>query len=608
MKKMILLLGIVLLTQSIQAQDTLIMKDGSRALAQIIGMDTENIRYKSWTNLSGPIWVKSRQDVQMIKRASRVVLEQGETLNFTDCTNIPDGACLSGNEIVGQIDGMYARTKDLGVAKEEFVTYLTSLPSCIKKKCIYKYYLKRYEQSRDMGVVDYMLQDGETYLLLGGEDQMAEVVETLVLMYAADGKEEKMTWWMDYFKAYSEENDNLFAEYIKRLENTKEGIVHPHYWEDELKGKWVMLNRVSNNGTYGRDSHTECPLILDVHDVSISTGAYLVVPSQKVPLRQENPLSLYSGQINNSQSIFFNGRAYYSLFQFASMNISDGRWKTELAHIIMDNTRETSEEMRDLLRRSKASPEEILKGEVAVAVTTATINLLASNMNTSSKTNEVYNVLVYPNKPNVMNAFVSHVSAKTITPADASQNPRVIYNQYVKDKKSYMVRWEESDSVCFVSANGNPITLHPVDKNNPVLDEYWRIGFKHSILNPTIFLPLLGCDALAAAAIVHGIQLMKASNARDEYGNKIPNGMGGFVYDKEMDRKGFYYMYGGAMVCMVANMATFKIIGTHRNRAYNELNLRNMEKLRQKASVSLSMTPTYCPEDNAIGANINLSF
>jgi hypothetical protein len=171
-----------------------------------------------------------------------------------------------------------------------------------------------------------------------------------------------------------------------------------------------------------------------------------------------------------------------------------------------------------------------------------------------------------------------------------------------------MVRWEESDSICFVSRNGNPITLHPVDENDPVLDDYRRIEYNHSILCPKVFLPFLGCDALAVVSFIHGRKLYDMSFARDEYGNKIPNGLGGTVFDENLFHKGFLYMFGGIMGCLAANTAILITVSNQRNKAFDELNLKNMEKLRRKASTQLSMSPTYYPENNALGVNVNLSF
>ena len=558
---------------TIHAQDTLVLRNGQKELIQLISENADGVRFKKWSNMNGPTWVKKKDEIKEIKRVKIILQSEGEDLSFS--YNNQD--CMSGGIIVYSIDALYKSNEVPTTIQSHMMSYVKELPQCVNLEKIHNYYLNLFEQSKTIGNTDVILQYGQTYLFLGGEDKMLDIVEVLVLMYADRNNEEMVSWWLDFLEHYSEENENIFDEDIARLRQEVDDL--QHNFERDLCGNWVLLNRVTDKWTYG----VSCPMILRVEDLSKANGAHLIQP--QYAMRKDE--GLFPDPINTSQGIFFNGQANYSIFQFSSEIINDRRGWTDFSHIVMENTRKTAVEMNATIFSSDADFDEKVNYGIIVALTSATINAMVSNMNTSSKYTEVYNVYVYPNKPKVMNTIVTHVSTETLSPNSAYASPKVIYNEYVKNKKSYMVKWEEDDSLFFVAANGGLLSFSKTD--DPTNAEYWDVLKNHSFRNPSYLLPSLCGTALSLWAIIEGF-------------NKLVTNSG------DVTTLESFIFYGGAMALCFSWEIPKKIMEKKRRDAFDEINRRNIAKLRQKASASLSLSPSYYSENNAFGAAVNISF
>lgn len=582
MKKVVLLTIMIVSALVTDAQDTIVFRTGEKVIARVLSESPTEVSYKQWTNLSGPTWKKQKSGISAIKRGPRTAIQFGQTLDFSvNGTGKMKTKCLSGEEIVRHIDSIYTSSRNLDNVGKSMQGYMESLPSCIRKQSVQKYYLDRYDASKASGIAEYILQDGETYLLSGGEERFVEVLEDIVMLYSSIQVESFVTWWMNYLESYSKENEDIFVEDIVRLQKESSDILHPYKWSEDIQGKWVLLDKVGN-------SHDVSDfLIVEVNDVDRPEGgAHLVESSGKVRLQGSHTPSLgnlYTGQINTSQDIFFNEVSQYAIFQFASQQLKDRRWATDLVHGVQDANRKNEVEMRATISTSDASIGEKMAADVMVTLSTAALNGLVSRLNVSSTYTRVYSFTVFPNSPNVMNALVSYTSVKVETPNTAGGQPKQYYNDYVTNKKSRLVRWEEEDSVFFVSANGKPITLTPMSLDDPTLDDYRHIKDRYSLKNPALFLPLIVGD-------MAGIWMITSAS------------------DVSSKKEFSYKMGGGVLLCIVATLTPIIIMKNGREFAYYELNRKNLAKLRRKASASLTLSPTYCLDRNALGAAVNLSF
>lgn len=610
MKKIYIFCVLLFLSYFASGQDTLIMSDGNRLVVKILDITNEKIQYKTWSNLNGPTWTKSLTNIESIirfKENRKDVVE--ETLNFTTCNaNLPKTNkknVISGNTIVRAIDSLFVANDDnVFFAQRRILQYVDALPEYINRQCIEKYYLGRFDRAVSSEDITSIVQCGNIYLLLGAEEEKPRVMETLIMIFAAGGDERKTNDMLERLKEYSAQNDNMLDEDIAHIAKETHAFLHPRRFEDDIRGKWVLLEKVSYDGFSTKTLYS--PLILEINNVGLNTGAHLLDPEQKVPRPKDvcNPHLAYNRQINTSQALFCNGQSRIVAVQFASLNIKDRRWLTDLSHNLLSQNQDTRAKMNATIASSKADWGDKMAASAITSLTTSALDALYKSINTSSKTDNVYNMVLFPRTDDVLNAYVSHVTVKTITTENA--NPRSVYNEYVKDKRMRFVRWEEADSLFFVSANGRPITLGELPVDDPVLDEYWQIRKKHSLGNPAYLLPLLGGNAIGAFLIIKGAGMDEF--IRDAYGNKIPNGLGGYLFDDKILGRKIGALVGGGILCFATTIAVPKIMFDNRGNAYMDINRRNLEKLRQKAKVSMSISPSYDPYNNSLGANINLSF
>ena len=529
------------------------------------------------------------------KEQSSIIQEETEIHDFTACDlkttqKNKKGEKLPGSSIVSKIDSIYdVRSDSPTLTRRDISQYIRSLPEYIKLECIEKYYLERFDKAVSNEDANMVIQYGETYIYLGAEEELPRVAETLAKVFASEGDEAKSKMMIDKLKEYSAQNDGLLEEDIACIDNEVNALLHPRRFEDDICGKWVLLENISHEGFSSKSLYS--PLILEINDVSQGTGANLIEPEQRVPRPKgvTNPLLAYNKRINTSQAIAFDGQNKCVALQFSSLSIKDRRWLTGLSHDLLEQNRDTRAKMKATIVSSNASIEEQLAASAMTALTTATLDVIYKSLNTSLKTENVYNMILFPRTKDVLNAYVSHIAVTTATTENT--NPQSRYNEYVKDKRMRFVRWEEEDSMFFVSSNGRPITLREISLDDPLLDEYKQVKRKHSLKNPAYFLPLFGSYTVGAILIING-----AEKLRDAHGDEKKNG------------RSIATICVGGIMCYASTIAVTITMRFRREWAYMDINRRNIEKLRQKAKVSMSISPSYDPSNNSMGANINLSF
>lgn len=609
MKKTLIASALLLLTITASAQDTIVLKDGSRFLVKILNMDADGVHYKIWTNLDGPTWTKSYTSIKFVKRQG-VTATKSDTpkplkLDFSRCGEpVPtenkkkdkakkqkEKPCITGDEIVRTIDSIYRGDRNnTAAAWRDIPLYINGLPSCIKRQCIEEYYLNQFNNAVTSKNENGIIYFGEIYLYVGGESELPMVSSVLATIFASRGNEQATNTYIDKLKQYSAQNDNMLDEDITKLQKETYALLHPRRLEDDMKGKWVLLEKISYKGF--SDEKLYSPFILEIKNVRKETGAHILLSQQEVP-KQKNmitPSLAYNKQINTSQALLFDGNNRYAAIQFASVLVKDRRGNTDLAHTILESNRDTRAQMNATIISSKASIEDKLAASVMTVLYTGAVDILARSLNTSSKTDEVYNMVLFPKNDNVMNAYVSYVSVTTTTTERG--NPNSVYNENIKDKRMQLVRWEESDSIFFVSKNRQPITLSSISANSTLLEEYYQIKRKYSLSNPKILVPFVALNVVGVIMIRKGIKTM----------NDVMPGEG----DKYMNGLGISSI--GVLAFTIGDVAIPSICVNKQKKIYMDINRRNIEKLRQKASASVAVAPTYEPQYNTFGASVKLSF
>lgn len=121
MKKSILVIISFFIANICSAQDTLIVKVGENMLAKVIEVNTLEVKYQKFENLSGPIYTVVKSDLLMIR------YENGTKVIFSDLKN--EGSVLNSNQDLfaqGQADASknYSGYKPAGTV----VLITTSIP------------------------------------------------------------------------------------------------------------------------------------------------------------------------------------------------------------------------------------------------------------------------------------------------------------------------------------------------------------------------------------------------------------------------------------------------------------------------------------------------
>lgn len=586
MKKSLLISILATLAIYLHAQDLIILNNGEKIEAKITEVSETEVRYKKWTNLSGPIWVKKMSEIEHIKYQKDRLLKQwtfkeGELWDFTNCSSTSEvypnpSRYISGNEIVSMIDFYYFNAQ-----KGKINSYIDKLPSSINEECIQQYYLEQFYYACDNENEHDIIKYGETYIIIDGEDELPTVLPIVAKIYALQGNETKANLLINEFEYYSKANDDLFNDDVTQLKQETHEILHPRRMEDDVKGVWVNIDDYLPK--YGAGAGIFNPTILIINDVAKPNGANLIKFMQPITLVKEDGKQIISfhESINTSQGISFNGKANLIALQFASEHITDNTWLTGIASIGAEGTRQFNAEMTATIWSSNRTASQKFTTDLATSIILQGIENLFSKMNYSSRKIENYSIILTPKSENIMNAQVWHIE-QTV------DNEGHVYNgNNYENKKKQFVRWEDSDGLLFVSRDKKPITLHPLVDDDPILDEYKMIKKKTSFWRPQYSIPFFVGNAA-------GVYLLYASI------NTLTT--------EHNDLKFFGLFMGGFTTILVSSLVPPLRASAKREHLYNEYNMRNLEKLKRKAQTEVSVAPLYNPANNAIGASVNLSF
>ena len=159
---------------------------------------------------------------------------------------------------------------------------------------------------------------------------------------------------------------------------------------------------------------------------------------------------------------------------------------------------------------------------------------------------------------------------------------------------NHFVKWEESDSVIFISQNGKPVFAgQTLSKDSPLLDDYKAIKKKYSFWQPKYLIPSVIGIGVGSYCIGHSISLM-SSSIKEDSNKKITQGL-------------VWGCVGGGVLGGVLGYILDTKISWGRKNAYKEINKRSMERMKKKAN-SLSVQPTLNPLYNAVGMDVSVTF
>ena len=592
MKRLVFFIAMALIYSASLGQDLIFLVNGEKIEAKITEVSETEIRYKKWSNLSGPIWVKKTSEIERIKYQKDRLLKQwtfkeGERWDFTECKSIShiksnSNRSISGNEIVSMIDFYYFNAQE-----DKIKSYVDNLPSNINKNCIQQYYLEQFYHACDDENEQNIIKYGETYMLIDGENELPTVLPVVAKIYALQGNEAKANQLVDEFEQFSKANDDLFDNDIAKLRQETYDLLYPLRFVDDVKGTWVNIN--SKASPYGAITN---PMILIINDLVINNtvnpnGGLLIKAGQGVDLVSINGKQTISlnKPINFSQGVSVNEKSHIVALQFASEDIKDRTWLTDIASIGVESSRQLGADLSATIWSSNAPTSQKVLNSVSTGLFVAAMDNFFKELNYSSRSLEDYKIVITPLSDNVLHAQMSHYSVT------ADNEGHIYEGDNYQNKTARFVRWEDTDNLMFVSWNGKPITLYPVANDNPVLNEFNTIIRKTSFWRPQYSIPFFVGNAT-------GVYLIYASIERLI---NLPN------YDSfDWGYAGLFA--GGITTIIVSSVVPPTRASTKRNRLLRELNEKNLEKLKSKAQTEVSIAPIYNPTNNAVGASVNLSF
>ncbi len=522
----------------------LIFTDGSSMEVSLVEVNDDVVRYKNWSYLNGPTWIKPRSYVADIK-------QDNITLDFSDDKSTGYNKIISGNEIVRHIDSLYYNNYSTGnviIASRDIPIYIKSLPNNINLKKIHGYYFEKLEQAQKTANDDEIIRYGEIYMYVGGEKNIEGVIRQVAVIYASRGNEDMVNNMIEKLRILSFENDNVYDAYVKKLEIETYKLLHPISPEDEYIGTWIEV---------AEKYHGINPLILKINDTKDPyNGVNMLENDAILTLKKHDSKKyiVYPNMINVSQVSSYRGDLRRYQMQFSSDSVSDFSWMLDYQTKLLEyNSKKTATDLANAKLKNKSQKE---------IFTETYANVLSSQLLQVSIQNLSY---TYANAKHYLFSLSEPISTNFIIAQEEHSKIQSSATRYGSDiygfddhKSVIFVRWEEKDSLVFVSQNYEPITLTPFKKNDPLLRDYYKIKKSTSFAHPKYFLPFLAGCALS----------------------------GYFMYLGVINDKGSAFVtgiVGGAVATLSASIAIPILLSEkHRKKKFAELNSLNYEKVKQK--------------------------
>lgn len=436
-------------------------------------------------------------------------------------------------------------------------------------------YLQLYEQACKEQNIENIIYYGEKYIHSGGEEKVLDVVYVISMAYAIQYDTNRINYWYDYLKNYSEENDDLFEEELVRLQHDTEEMLKSKKWEKDIAGTWVCID-----DDVEPEPYPFSPTILTIFDASKPDGAKLIDCNQGIlSTKDDGKISFeYPQSLNPSQGIILDGKNEMLSLLFSSEEIKDNTWKTDIASIGFDFSQELRSTFDASIIASDMSTGQKIGAGFTTGLLIAGLDNIFRDMSYSYHSFELYKFLLTQSTENVIDIRVSHRYKYVDSYGQVRDG-----NNYDNKKKTF-VRWRDDDSIIFVS-NRNIISVNPIDKKDPVLNDYYSIKRKTSYWNPRYLIPRWIGYALGGYLIYYGID---ASSYSEAYRAT--------------------FILGGVLTALTSFTISLIRSDKKRLKSFREYNLSNIEKLRRKANSELSFSPCYNPNYDAVGASANLKF
>lgn len=431
---------------------------------------------------------------------------------------------------------------------------------------------------------DSLEQTCKTVIIMNDTTNMPMAYEGLSQIYAMRGDTHKLKKVLDNYECLSSKlSGNPYKDVIEQLRDEYDDVLHPIPFSERVRGLWVSYDVYNRFSTY--------PYItLNINDITNNNGIQLVHSPGETPI--QNSLALYP--LRTSQ--YIGGYDGYIEAVFGSEKLNRG--DDSFAKSGFESTRKFRAEMRGNIATSKADFSKKLAVSVTTELTASLLDALFSSTAQSYKQVAALNLQLEQESPIVLKGSAEYYNY-VVSVDQMYYKPRPVYSG-----EMHFVKWESSDGVYFIDNGGNINSVTPISQLD--LTDYNEIKEKYSWKRPKYWLPIVGGELLGAAMMTGGIMICSNATKKDANGNP--------VYDEDGIKEVDTGKIVGGVFSIVAGIITMELFPViisqnrinRRSLAFAALNLENMQRLEQKAK--LSIQPDIDSGNKSLVLNTNIKF
>ena len=471
-------------------------------------------------------------------------------------------------------DGSYTQITDT-ISK-----YFAGLPQAFKKESITKHYYDAIVDASEQDGQDLaLLRNGIIQIALGEPTEMETAYTAVAMYYANANDKDNLSRILKFFDEYSQQHGNAYKHVIEQLNKEYDEILHPVPFTEKVKGTWAMVNHTGDMGfPYS---------IITITNLKQQRGGISMI---NFPGRDNATSDKKVVSLKNSQMI--EGEDGHITAAFGSGHIKEGG--SGFAQGGYEMTRQIRADMAGEIASSEGSlGEKVLQSIVTEGVSSILDGLFSLTVSSGYQRNAVLNMELHQTSfSNVLQGSIQYWDYKRPGDQPNFRTPPPIYNGYAN-----YVRWEPEDGVFFVNHKGKVYSVTQTSELD--LTEYKKIKKKYALTQPRYILPIIAGEIAGASLMGWGISRMvkEIRNSKDEDFGKI---RGKDILTCAMVSTG-----------LILSIAIPVEINNSRKRnrewAFRELNGKNLTKLRNKATMSVSIAPAI-NIDNTYGLSANIQF
>lgn len=480
-------------------------------------------------------------------------------------------------------------------AKVQITSYIQLLPNKLKKELTTAFNEKFIAACKNEAS-ELALETGWLSILIDEESNSNMIYEVLSTLYGDKGEKDNLEYTLNLLESYSIIHNNKYENQLDELKEKYKDVLHPKSFEEVITGRWISLYNFPIFGKYEHPFDNFPHFIVDIEDIGRNNGATLAyAPTLNYIVTSKNKMwqrNYDMNQLRFSQKMYVNGKDKNAQLRFASEKVNYG--KTEMAIAGHASNRQFEAETKAKIWSSnQGNFGEKLAADVLTSVYVGLADAIYDALAIGTKKVEAYAINFYNPTAITMNAIIGYERAKATTTGNCTtMNDMRNVNRFVK--------WEDSDSIVFISPNGKPVFAgQTLSEDSPLLDEYKAIKKKYNLWSPQYSIPSFASIGIGAAFITKGI------NEIIDLNNK------GRMDDKELNKESLkvaMYMTAGICIPMITTYLFWcDLLPKKRLSMYNAYNKKSMDKMKKKAA-ELYMQPTVNPFDKSIDMDVSVNF